>query len=191
MVLGRIEQTAYPAELLARLVHSCPVLASIDLCGQTVSGGSETFWAQMLAARPALEGLSSTQVHGMEFTDRVMLSIAENCVNMRYLEFRAAPTLTDAGITAVARRCPKLRSLDAAGDACLTDASLYALAEHSKYLERSILQGSFTADAVQFLLRSCTKMMMISLPKACMSTQAAIDMQELLLPRRVYISRTL
>jgi hypothetical protein len=158
IVLERREMTTpYPAEFLARLVHACPVLPELLLSWQTVCGGNQTLWAQMFTGRPRLESFTSVAVQGMEFTDRVLLSIAQNCAKLRSLEFRAAPTLTDAGIAALAQGCPKLGSQEVEGEASLTDAALYALAEHSRHLHSLILPdcNNFTAPAILHLLRSC------------------------------------
>jgi hypothetical protein len=71
---------------------------------------------QMFTARPRLKSVHILAAHGMEFTDKVLLTMAGNCRNIRDLTFRAAPTLTDAGITAVAQGCPNLCFLEVGGD---------------------------------------------------------------------------
>jgi hypothetical protein len=159
----------------------------MHVTGQYVTGGSEALWMQMFLARPRLASVYTGEVHGMELTDNVLLALAENCSGMKYLSFRAAPTLTDAGITAVAQGCSKLCSLNVEDEASLTDAALYALAEHSKHLERLSLKDCthFTVPAIMHLLRCCTLLDTLHISEACLSDQAREEIKQALSPRSI------
>lgn len=77
--------TPFPAETVAQLVHSCPVMSAVTLALQTVSGGTEALWRQMFVERPALRSFRCTGANGVEFTAccRQWRSTAGTCSILR------------------------------------------------------------------------------------------------------------
>jgi hypothetical protein len=176
----------FPAESIARLIHSCPLVRAIFLFSQTLRGGHEQMWMQMFTERPALQ-VAYINVDGLELSDSAIEMLAKNCPRLKKLHFNAARTLTDAGTTVLAAHCAHLTDLSIANGTALTDASLHALAAHCSDLSRVTLSRStcFTEAAVLHLLQRCPKLSMLDLHALPMDYHAVARIKEALRPRKV------
>jgi hypothetical protein len=125
----------------------------------------------------------------MEFTDRVLQSVAENCKLLEDIAFRAAPTLTDAGITTLVTHCLALVNLHVVQAAGLTDATLYAASNHGRNLRSLTVEhcAEFTEEAALHTLYSCPALTCLELPDMHMSKQAVEEAEEDLYPRSISV----
>ncbi|KAF9924608.1 Antagonist of MEN (Mitotic Exit Network) [Linnemannia zychae] len=69
-----------------------------------------------------------------KLTDRIVISIAENCPQLQQLLMPGCAKITDAGISQIARHCPKMRHLDLRACSNVSDESLILVAQHCREL---------------------------------------------------------
>lgn len=67
-------------------------------------------------------------------TDRIVISIAENCPQLQQLLMPGCAKVTDQGITQVALHCPRMRHLDLRACSNVSDESLILVARHCRDL---------------------------------------------------------
>ncbi|KAF9912001.1 Antagonist of MEN (Mitotic Exit Network) [Linnemannia zychae] len=69
-----------------------------------------------------------------KLTDRIVISIAENCPQLQQLLMPGCAKVTDQGITQVALHCPRMRHLDLRACSNVSDESLILVARHCRDL---------------------------------------------------------
>ncbi|KAH7046981.1 hypothetical protein BKA57DRAFT_410677 [Linnemannia elongata] len=69
-----------------------------------------------------------------KLTDRIVISIAENCPQLQQLLMPGCAKVTDQGIAQVALHCPRMRHLDLRACSNVSDESLILVARHCRDL---------------------------------------------------------
>ncbi|KAF2152104.1 RNI-like protein [Myriangium duriaei CBS 260.36] len=120
--------------------------------------------------------LVALDVTGMEFfTDKSLLTVADNCVRLQGLNVTGCRRLTDESVMAVARNCRHLKRLKFNACTQLTDKSIMTVAAHSSHLlEIDLFDLPFVeSPSVTHLLTSCKQLRELRLMRCPRITDSA------------------
>ena len=79
-------------------------------------------------------------------TDDILITIAENCAELKSINLSTCDNITNAGVMGIAENCAGLTTISLTGCDNITDATLISHAENSEYLDhiklRKILRSA-------------------------------------------------
>ncbi|KAG9066117.1 Antagonist of MEN (Mitotic Exit Network) [Linnemannia hyalina] len=114
-----------------------------------------------------------------KLTDRIVISIAENCPQLQQLLMPGCAKVTDQGITQVALNCPRMRHLDLRACSNVSDESLILVARHCRDLwhlnvGRVSAAGRVTGKSIVELAKN-TALNTLGLAGCAMTDDAVIE----------------
>ncbi|KAF9085299.1 Antagonist of MEN (Mitotic Exit Network) [Mortierella sp. AD031] len=114
-----------------------------------------------------------------KLTDRIVISIAENCPQLQQLLMPGCAKVTDLGISQVALHCPRMRHLDLRACSNVSDESLILVARHCRDLwhlnvGRVSAAGKVTGKSIVEIAKN-TSLNTLGLAGCAMTDDAVIE----------------
>ncbi|KAF9572036.1 Antagonist of MEN (Mitotic Exit Network) [Mortierella alpina] len=114
-----------------------------------------------------------------KLTDKIILSVAENCPQLQQLLVPGCSKITDVGISQIALNCPRMRHLDLRACSNISDESLSLVARHCRDLwhlnvGRVTAAGRVTGKSIAEIAKN-TNLNTLGLAGCAMTDDAVIE----------------
>ncbi|KAF9959012.1 Antagonist of MEN (Mitotic Exit Network) [Mortierella alpina] len=114
-----------------------------------------------------------------KLTDKIILSVAENCPQLQQLLVPGCSKITDVGISQIALHCPRMRHLDLRACSNISDESLILVARHCHDLwhlnvGRVTAAGRVTGKSIAEIAKN-TNLNTLGLAGCAMTDEAVIE----------------
>jgi hypothetical protein len=179
-------QSAVTAQALVQVARYRQQLIHVTLT-MPVTGGTEGCKVKFFSNCARLSYFACTGT-GMEFTDTVMQTLAEQCIQLVSIDITAETSITDAGLTALALKRPRMRHISIGVSDSVTDESLHALAKHSRELSCWVLRGpaQVTGTAQLHVAQACTNLTTLHIVGSELSAEVEAQIGLILQSRRPF-----